>query len=90
MLVRTLLLLIQAMYLAFYLGALANLAEISDIFAEARLLSPATLTVLLVTTAVVMILMRQISEFLSCARVSFSLPSSRIIRTASAGPNPAL
>ena len=43
-LVRTLLLLIQAMYLAFYLGALANLPEIFDIFSDARLLSPSTLT----------------------------------------------
>ncbi|MGA3318672.1 MAG: winged helix-turn-helix domain-containing protein [Candidatus Korobacteraceae bacterium] len=57
-LVRTLLLLIQAMYLAFYLGALANLAEIFDIFSDARLLSPSTLTTLLVTTAVVMIPVR--------------------------------
>jgi cholera toxin transcriptional activator len=58
MLVRTLLLLIQAMYLAFYLGALANLPEIIDIFSEARLPSPSTLTALLVTTAVVMIPVR--------------------------------
>ena len=58
MLVRTLLLLTQAMYLAFYLGALANLPEIFDIFSDARLLSPSTLTALLVTTAVVMIPVR--------------------------------
>ena len=57
-LVRTLLLLIQAMYLAFYLGALANLSEILDIFADAHLLSPATLTALLVATAVAMIPVR--------------------------------
>jgi cholera toxin transcriptional activator len=57
-LVRTLLLLIQAMYLAFYLGALANLSEILDIFADAHLLSPATLTGLLVATAVAMIPVR--------------------------------
>jgi DNA-binding winged helix-turn-helix (wHTH) protein len=57
-LVRTLLLLIQAMYLAFYLGALANLSEILDIFTDAHLLSPATLTALLVTTAVAMIPVR--------------------------------
>ena len=55
---RTLLLLIQAMYLAFYLGALANLSEIFDIFSDARLLSPSTLTALLVTTAVVLIPVR--------------------------------
>ena len=57
-LVRTLLLLIQAMYLAFYLGALANLSEIFDIFSDARLPSPAVLTTLLVTTAVAMIPVR--------------------------------
>ena len=57
-LVRTLLLLIQAMYLAFYLGALANLSEIFDIFSDARLLSPTKLTALLVTTAVVLIPVR--------------------------------
>ena len=55
---RTLLLLIQAMYLAFYLGALANLSEILDIFSDAHLLSPATLTALLVATAVAMIPVR--------------------------------
>jgi cholera toxin transcriptional activator len=58
MLVRTLLLLIQVMYLAFYLGALGNLPEIFDVFSDARLLSPSTLTALLVTTAVVMIPVR--------------------------------
>jgi cholera toxin transcriptional activator len=58
MLVRTLLLLIQVMYLAFYLGALGNLPEIFDIFSDARLLSPSTLTALLVTAAVVMIPVR--------------------------------
>lgn len=57
-LVRTLLLLIQAMYLAFYLAALANLSEISDIFADAHLPSPSTLTALLVVTAVVLIPVR--------------------------------
>ena len=35
--VRGLLLLVQAMYLAFYLGALANLTEIYDIFSDSRL-----------------------------------------------------
>jgi cholera toxin transcriptional activator len=51
MLVRSLLLLTQAMYMAFYLGALANLQEIHDIFDEARLSSPAMLLAVLVTTA---------------------------------------
>jgi len=57
-LVRALLLLTQAMYLAFYLGALANMPEIEEIFSDAHLLSPAILTVLLVTTSVVLIPVR--------------------------------
>jgi cholera toxin transcriptional activator len=57
-LVRTLLLLIQAMYLAFYLGALGNIPEIHDILGDARLPSPGTLMTLLVTTAVVLIPVR--------------------------------
>lgn len=55
---RGLLLLVQAMYLAFYLGALANLAEIYDIFSDVRLLSPQILLALLVTTAAAMIPVR--------------------------------
>jgi DNA-binding winged helix-turn-helix (wHTH) protein len=57
-LVRTLLLLTQAMYLAFYLGALANLPEIREIFADARILSPAILMTVLVITAVALIPVR--------------------------------
>jgi DNA-binding winged helix-turn-helix (wHTH) protein len=57
-LVRGLLLLTQAMYLAFYLGALGNLAEIRRIFLEAQVLSPATLVTLLVATAAVLIPVR--------------------------------
>ncbi len=57
-LVRTLLLLTQAMYLAFYLGALANIPEIVEIFTEVRLLSATLLTTLLVMTAVVLIPVR--------------------------------
>jgi cholera toxin transcriptional activator len=67
-LVRILLLLVQAMYLGFYLGALANLQEIHDIFVDANLvdanpvaanlLSPAALVALLVTTAAVLIPVR--------------------------------
>ncbi len=56
--VRTLLLLTQAMYLAFYLGALANIPEIEEIFSDARLLSPGILTALLVTTSVILIPVR--------------------------------
>jgi cholera toxin transcriptional activator len=49
--VRTLFILLQLMYLSFYVGALANLAEIEDLFAP---LSKATqiLTVLIVTAAI--------------------------------------
>lgn len=57
-LVRTLLVLIQAMYLAFYVGALANLAEIQGIFAEVRALDPSVLVILLITTAAVLIPVR--------------------------------
>jgi cholera toxin transcriptional activator len=58
MLVRTLLLLIQTMYLAFYVGALANLTEIDDIFLENSLPHPAAVMSLLVTTAAVLIPVR--------------------------------
>ena len=58
MLVRTLLLLVQMMYLGFYLGALANLNEIHDIFLEASLSRPVALMSLLVTTAAVLIPVR--------------------------------
>jgi cholera toxin transcriptional activator len=55
MLVRTLLLLIQMMYLAFYIGALANLTEIDEIFLETGVPNPAAVMSLLVTTAAVLI-----------------------------------
>ncbi len=57
-LVRNLLLLIQVMYLAFYVSALANLQEIHEIFAEAILLPPAALLAVLVTTAAALIPVR--------------------------------
>src|SRR5664279_4309882 len=57
-LVRTLLLLTQAMYLAFYLGALANLPEIREVFADSGILSPGILTTVLVITAVALIPVR--------------------------------
>lgn len=56
--VRILLLLIQTFYLACYVAALANLQEIDDIFLEAKLLSPTVLTIVLVTTAAVLIPVR--------------------------------
>jgi cholera toxin transcriptional activator len=57
-LVRTLLLLVQLMYLGFYLGALANLNEIGEIFLEEGLLHPVALMSLLVTTGAVLIPVR--------------------------------
>src|ERR1035438_7558451 len=48
----------QAMYLAFYLGALANIPEIREIFADSGILSPAILTTVLVVTAVALIPVR--------------------------------
>jgi DNA-binding winged helix-turn-helix (wHTH) protein len=57
-LVRTLFLLTQAMYLAFYVGALANLDEIRGIFADAQIMSPTFLMSLLVVSAVVAIPVR--------------------------------
>ncbi|HEY7338224.1 MAG TPA: winged helix-turn-helix domain-containing protein [Bryobacteraceae bacterium] len=57
-LVRTLLLLIQTMYLGFYFGALANLNEIHDIFLETNQPHPVWLMTLLVTTGTVLIPVR--------------------------------
>jgi DNA-binding winged helix-turn-helix (wHTH) protein len=57
-LVRTLLLLIQVMYLGFYFGALANLSEIHDILLETRQPHPAWLMSFLVTTGTVLIPIR--------------------------------
>lgn len=57
-LVRILLLLVQVLYLSFYLIALANLREVDDIFAEARLLPPSALITLLVATAATLIPVR--------------------------------
>lgn len=55
--VRILLALVQAMYLGFYVGALANLTEIHDIFIEASL-PPAALMAVLITTSAVLIPIR--------------------------------
>ena len=57
-LVRILLLLVQALYLGFYVTALANLREVDQIFTEARIAAPAVLIALLVTSAVVLIPVR--------------------------------
>ena len=56
--VRILLMLIQAMYLAFYLGALGNIPEIHEILADSQLPSPSTLLALVVATAVALIPVR--------------------------------
>jgi len=56
-LVRTMLLLMQAMYLGFYAGALANLAEIHDIFVETNL-APGVFIGVLTATALALIPVR--------------------------------
>lgn len=57
-LVRILLLLVEVLYLGFYLTALANLREVDDVFVEAKLLPPAVLVVLLMATAAILIPVR--------------------------------
>lgn len=57
-LLRTLLLLVQALYLGFYLTALANLREVDDLFVEAKLLPPPVLLAVLVATAAMLIPVR--------------------------------
>jgi len=56
--VRILLLLVQALYLSFYLTALANLREVDEIFVEARLLQPSLLTLAVISTACILIPVR--------------------------------
>jgi hypothetical protein len=69
-LVRTLFLLTQAIYLAFYVGALANLDEIRGIFADAQIMSPSVLMTLLVASAAVAIPVR----LFLCAAMTFDFP----------------
>ena len=69
--VRTLFLLLQAMYLGFYVGALANLAEINELLAP--LSFAASALVALVVTAALLIPVR---AFLLCA-VLFRAPGLR-------------
>src|SRR5215469_3290853 len=57
-LVRVLLLLVQILYLGFYVTALANLSEVDEIFVEARMFPPAVFMAVLVTSAVVLIPVR--------------------------------
>jgi cholera toxin transcriptional activator len=54
--VRTLFVLLQLMYVAFYVGALANLAEIEELFSAMP--HPAELLLLLIVTAAIMIPVR--------------------------------
>jgi cholera toxin transcriptional activator len=56
--VRVLLLLVEALYLGFYLTALANLREVDDLFLEANLLPPNILMGVLVATAAMLIPVR--------------------------------
>lgn len=56
--VRILLLLVQALYLSFYLTALAHLREVDVIFQEAWLPSPPVLMTVLVATATILIPVR--------------------------------
>lgn len=56
--VRILLLLVQALYLGFYLSALANLGEIGELFREARMFSPRVLMAVLVGSAAMLIPVR--------------------------------
>ncbi|HUA18776.1 MAG TPA: winged helix-turn-helix domain-containing protein [Bryobacteraceae bacterium] len=67
--VRILLLLVQTLYFGFYVGALANLREIGDIFFEERLPDPSLLLAVVVTTAALLIPVRL---FLATA-VAFNL-----------------
>lgn len=70
-LVRALFLLLQAMYLGFYVGALANLGEIRELFA-ALPHATAVLAILIVTAAVLI----PVRAFLLCA-VLFRAPGVR-------------
>jgi DNA-binding winged helix-turn-helix (wHTH) protein len=70
-LVRTLFLLLQLMYLGFYVGALANLAEIDDLFSP--LPKASQLFIVLIVTAAILIPVR---AFLLCA-VLFHAPDTR-------------
>jgi cholera toxin transcriptional activator len=69
--VKTLFLLLQAMYLGFYVGALANLAEIRELIAPLPH-SSQILTILIVTAAVLI----PVRAFLLCA-VLFRAPGMR-------------
>jgi len=69
--VQTLFVLMQLMYLGFYVGALANLAEIEDLFAPLPLATHA-LTILIVTAAILI----PVRAFVLCAAL-FHAPGAR-------------
>jgi cholera toxin transcriptional activator len=69
--VQTLFVLLQVMYLAFYVGALANLAEINELFSPLPFAAPA-FTVMIVTAA----LLIPVRTFLLCAAL-FHAPGIR-------------
>jgi cholera toxin transcriptional activator len=69
--VQTLFVLLQVMYLGFYVGALSNLAEINELFSQ--LLFPSWAFTVLILTAVLLIPVR---TFLLCA-VLFQAPGTR-------------
>jgi cholera toxin transcriptional activator len=69
--VQTLFILLQVMYVGFYVGALANLAEINELFSALRLATPA-FNVMVVTAA----LLIPVRTFLVCA-VLFHAPGVR-------------
>ncbi|MGC1157226.1 MAG: winged helix-turn-helix domain-containing protein [Acidobacteriaceae bacterium] len=60
---QTLFLLLQVMYLGFYIGALANLPEIDDLFAALLPRPPLAFTILIVTAAILI----PVRAFLLCA-----------------------
>jgi DNA-binding winged helix-turn-helix (wHTH) protein len=68
--VRTLFVLLQVMYIGFYVGALSNLAEISDLFTQLQLSNWA-----FVATIVTAVLLIPVRTFLACA-VLFRAPAT--------------
>ncbi|MGC2299918.1 MAG: winged helix-turn-helix domain-containing protein [Acidobacteriaceae bacterium] len=69
---QTLFILLQLMYLGFYIGALANLPEIDDLFAALLPRPPLAFTILIVTAAILI----PVRAFLLCAFL-FHAPAIR-------------
>ena len=70
--VQSLFVLLQLMYVGFYVGALANLAEIEDLFAALLPRPPLAFTILIVTAAILI----PVRAFLLCALL-FHAPGIR-------------